>query len=163
MTTEAQPLHPRPFGRRISERRVAAGLTQQQLSARIAMSRAALSHLEAGITVASERSVCLLAGVFDVEPHELVAGSDYPLAKAERLPLFVARHTHVDLLLALLDNDLAWCAWLEDQTLTTRLVNDWLARLTDLSNHVDDPDERARLRDARTTLLRRLPRDDARR
>ena len=67
-----------PLGRRISERRAAAGLTQQQLSARIAMSRAALSHLEAGITVASERSVCLLAGVFGLEPHELVAGHRLP-------------------------------------------------------------------------------------
>ena len=55
-------------------------MTQQQLSSRIAMSRAALSHPEAGITVASERSVCLLAGVFGIEPHELVANSDYPIA-----------------------------------------------------------------------------------
>ena len=64
-------------------------MTQHQASSRIAMSRAALSHLEAGITVASERSVCLLAGLFGVEPHQLVAGTDYPIAKAERLPLSV--------------------------------------------------------------------------
>jgi transcriptional regulator with XRE-family HTH domain len=146
------------LGRRIGERRAAAGLTQQQLSARIAMSRAALSHLEAGITVASERSVCLLAGVFGVEPHELVAGTDYPLAKAERLPLSVARHTQVDLVLALLDNDLTWCARLEDRSLTTRVTNDWLARLADHTDQTDDPAERARLRDARTALLQRLRR-----
>jgi transcriptional regulator with XRE-family HTH domain len=147
-----------PFGRRISERRVAAGLTQEQLSSRIAMSRAALSHLEAGINVASERSVCLLAGVFDIEPHELVAGSDYPIAKAERLPLAVPRHTQVDLVLALVDNDLAWCARLEDHILTARVVNDWLTRLAEHTEGVDDPDERARLRDARRTLLARVPR-----
>ena len=163
MTTEAQASRSQPFGRRISERRMAAGLTQQQLSARIAMSRAALSHLEAGITVASERSVCLLAGVFDLEPHELVAGSDYPIAKAERLPLFVARHTHVDLSLALLGNDLAWCARLQDQSLTTTLV-DVVDEVGQPGQPVvDDPDERARLRDARTALLRRLPRDGTRR
>jgi transcriptional regulator with XRE-family HTH domain len=84
MASEAHPRHPQPFGRRISERRVAAGLTQQQLSERVAMSRAALSHLEVGITVASERTVCLLAGVLDLEPHDLVAGTDDPIAKARQ-------------------------------------------------------------------------------
>jgi hypothetical protein len=108
--------------------------------------------------VASERSVCLLAGVFGVEPHELVTGTDYPLAKAERLPLSVARHTQVDLVLALLDNDLTWCARLEDRSLTTRVTNDWLARLADHTDQTDDPAERARLRDARTALLQRLRR-----
>jgi transcriptional regulator with XRE-family HTH domain len=133
-------------------------MTQQQLSSRIAMSRAALSHLESGITVASERSVCLLAGVFGIEPHELVANSDYPIAKAERLPLSVARHTEVDLVLALLDNDLAWCARLLDAPVTATLVNDWLARLAEHARHVHDPDERRRLREARTNLLHHLPR-----
>jgi transcriptional regulator with XRE-family HTH domain len=152
--TQASQLQ--PLGRRIGARRVAAALTQQQLSSRIAMSRAALSHLEAGITVASERSVCLLAGVFGVEPHELVAGTDYPIAKTERLPLFVARHGHVDLVLAVLDNDLAWCARLGDQSLTTRVVNDWLARLAEETGRVADPDEKGRLRDARRALLQRL-------
>jgi transcriptional regulator with XRE-family HTH domain len=151
--TRAGPLQ--PLGRRISERRVAVGMTQQQLSARIAMSRAALSHLEAGITVASERSVCLLAGVFGVEPHQLVAGTDYPIAKAERLPSSVPRHTHVDLVLALLDNDLEWCARFPDQPVTSKIVDEWLARLTDDLADIVDPDERARLRDARTRVLRR--------
>jgi transcriptional regulator with XRE-family HTH domain len=158
MGSETQASQPQPFGRRVSDHRVAAGLTQQQLSSRIAMSRAALSHLEAGITVASERSVCLLAGVFGVEPHELVAGTDYPVAKAERLPLAMARHTHVDLVLALLDNDLAWCARLADHSLTRRVVDEWLVRLGGHLDDVADPDERARLRDARTTVLHRLAR-----
>jgi transcriptional regulator with XRE-family HTH domain len=147
-----------PLGRRISEHRQAAGLTQQQLSARIAMSRAALSHLEAGITVASERSVCLLAGVFGIEPHALVDGTDYPIAKAERLPLFVARHGHVDLVLALLDNDLTWCARLEDRATTTRVVDGWLRRLADEAGAAMDHGERDRLRRARAALLALLPR-----
>ena len=36
-----------------------------------------------------ERTVALLAGVFKVEPHELVADTNYPAAKAERLPVVV--------------------------------------------------------------------------
>ena len=158
MATGAQATRSQPFGRRVGDHRAAAGMTQQQLSARIAMSRAALSHLEAGITVASERSVCLLAGVFGVEPHELVAGTDYPIAKAERLPLSVARHTHVDLLLAVLDNDLAWCARLEDRAVTAELVDGWLRRLSVQADEIADPGERARLRAARTAVLARLRR-----
>ena len=157
MASERHPVHPQPLGRRISERRAAAGLTQQQLSERIAMSRAALSHLEGGITVASERTVCLLAGVFDVEPHDLVLGTDYPTAKAERLPLFVARHSRVDLALALLDNDMAWCARLGDAALTATVVNDWRGRLVGLGENVHDPGERARLRDASVALLQGRP------
>ena len=73
-----------------------------------AISRVAVSHLEAGhdATRASARSPCS-PGVFRVEPHELVAGTDYPPAKAERLPLVVARYTEVEHQLALLDRDLA--------------------------------------------------------
>jgi transcriptional regulator with XRE-family HTH domain len=146
-----------PFGRRVRDRRTALGLTQHQLSSRVAMSRAALSHLEAGITVASERSVCLLAGVFDLEPHDLVAGTDYPIGKAERLPLFVARHGHVDLTLAVLQCDLTWCDRLEDSAVTSRVINDWLVRLVDDASNTLDPGERSRLSDSRTELLRRLP------
>jgi hypothetical protein len=47
---------------------------------------------------------------------------------------------------------------LEDHSLTTKLVNDWLARLADDTDYVDDPNERTRLRDARTASLQRLPR-----
>ena len=133
---------------------MAAGLTQQQLSERVAMSRAALSHLEVGITVASERTVCLLAGVLNLEPHDLVAGTDYPAAKAERLPLFIARHSAVDLALAVLDNDLAWCARLGDDEVTTKVTAGWLIELVELTERVHDPSERARLRHARTRLRR---------
>ena len=74
------------LGRRIAELRGKLGLTQQELADRLAVSRTAVSHLEAGMTVPGERTVVLLAGLFKIEPRELVAGTNYPLAKAERLP-----------------------------------------------------------------------------
>ena len=88
--------------------RAEAALTQQELAERVAISRVALSNLESGRSVPGERTVALLAGVFQMEPHELVTGTDYPPAKAERLPLVVARHTRADLLVALCERDLQW-------------------------------------------------------
>src|SRR5215211_5487572 len=90
------------LGRRLAALRGKLGFTQQELADRIGISRVSVSHLEAGMSPPSERTVTLLAGVFKLEPLQLVAGTDYPLAKAERLPAVVARHTEVDLQLALL-------------------------------------------------------------
>ena len=95
------------LGRRIAKLRAELGWTQQELADRIAVSRVALSHLESDLSTAGERTVALLASVFDVEPHDLVAGTSYPVAKADRLPLVVARHTEVELQCRLLDRDLA--------------------------------------------------------
>nr|MBA2283396.1 helix-turn-helix transcriptional regulator [Acidimicrobiia bacterium] len=106
----SKPDDPENFGRRIAGLRARLGWTQQVLADRLAMSRVAVSHLEAGMSVASERTVVLLAGVFKVEPDELVTGTNYPRAKAERLPTEAARHTELDLQLALLDRDLEWLA-----------------------------------------------------
>ena len=91
------------LGRRIAERRAALGWTQQHLADRAGISRVAVSHLEAGMSQPGERTVALLAGLFKVEPWELVAGTDYPVAKADRLPLVVPRYTEVEHQLALLD------------------------------------------------------------
>lgn len=96
------------LGRRIAKLRAELGWTQQQLAGRLAISRTALSHLESGVSTPGERTVTLLAGLFKVDPVELVAGTAYPAAKAERLPPVAARHTEVELQLALLDADLAW-------------------------------------------------------
>lgn len=85
-------------------------MTQQELADRIAVSRTAVSHLEAGMTVPSERTIVLLAGAFKIEPRDLVAGTLYPQAKAERLPPVAARYTELELLDALLELE---CAWLE--------------------------------------------------
>jgi transcriptional regulator with XRE-family HTH domain len=96
------------LGRRIGELRGSIGLTQQEVAERLGISRVAVSHIEAGMSVPSERTVVLLAGLFKVEPHDLVDGTRYPMAKAERLPAVAARHTEVELQLALCENDLAW-------------------------------------------------------
>jgi transcriptional regulator with XRE-family HTH domain len=95
------------LGERIAKHRSELGWTQAELAERVGISRVALSHIEAGISRPGERTVALLAGVFKVEPHELVAGSDYPPAKAERLPVVAARYTEVEHQLALLDARLA--------------------------------------------------------
>jgi len=126
---------PEPLGARIARLRAAQGLTQQELAERIAVSRAAVSHIEMNLQVPSERTVALLAGVFKHEPHELVADTYYPSAKAERLPFVVARYTEIEHQLALLERDLDWinriahlphasstmretlCAWLEQLAL----------------------------------------------
>jgi transcriptional regulator with XRE-family HTH domain len=146
-----------PFGRRVAKWRVDRGLTQSRLAERIAVSRVALSHLEAGMTVAGERTVALLAGVFGVEAHDLVAGTDYPRAKAERLPLSIARHTEVDHQLALLAADLRWIEALEEvaspaRRLAATCAAGWADRLTALAACTLDPLERDRVRAAQRTV-----------
>jgi len=79
------------LGARIASHRKALGWTQQELSERLGASRTAVSHLEAGLATPSERTVALLAGLFKIEPHDLIQGTGYPLAKAERLPAVVCR------------------------------------------------------------------------
>ena len=137
------------LGRRIADHRAKLGWTQQELAERVGISRVALSHLEAGMSDPGERTVTLLAGVFKVEPHELVAGTSYPAAKADRLPLVTARHTEVDLQLALLENDLAWAERTGDPGSLRTL---WSARLTALLDATLDRGERAAVADA----LRRM-------
>ena len=169
------------FGRRVAKGRAELGWTQARLAERIAVSRVALSHLEAGMTVANERTVVLLAGTFGVEPHELVAGTDYPAAKAERLPVVASRHTEADHQLALLDADLVWFEQLlllaraTDATATSataasamtsatdaasatlrRLVAEradgWVGRLAALADATFDPSERTAVDAARRAL-----------
>jgi transcriptional regulator with XRE-family HTH domain len=120
------------LGRRIAALRASFGMTQQEVADRLGISRVAVSHIEAGMSVPSERTVVLLAGLFKVEPHELVEATKYPLAKAERLPAIAARHTDVELQLALCENDLAW---VERTGVGARDVADcWRPRLAALSS-----------------------------
>jgi transcriptional regulator with XRE-family HTH domain len=124
------------------------GWTQAQLAARVAVSRVALSHVESGVTVASERTVALLAGVFGCEPPELVADTDYPVAKAERLPAIVARHTEVAHQLALLAAVLEVVDRVPGHggALLLRDVREtWRPRLLALGAGTLDPGERRRL------------------
>src|SRR5437660_12375771 len=97
---------PENLGRRIARLRGELGWTQQDLAARLAISRVAVSHLEAGLSVPSERTVTLLAGLFKLEPWELVENTSYPQAKAERLPPVAARYTEVELQLRLMEAEL---------------------------------------------------------
>jgi transcriptional regulator with XRE-family HTH domain len=144
------------LGRRIAALRGKLGLTQQELADRLAVSRTAVSHLEAGMTVPGERTVVLLAGLFKTEPHELVAGTNYPVGKAERLPAVAARYTEVEMLVALLDNDLAWLERTGDDH-RRRLLDEWEARLSSIDDDSVDLHERDLLRDARKRV--RLNRD----
>jgi transcriptional regulator with XRE-family HTH domain len=133
------------LGVRVAKQRAELGWTQAELAERVGISRVALSHIESGVSVPSERTVTLLAGLFRREPFELVAGTDYPIAKAERLPLVAARYTEVDHQLALLDAQLAVAT---DPGVVRALRDEWLPRLTALLPAAADPRDRARLRHA---------------
>jgi transcriptional regulator with XRE-family HTH domain len=138
------------LGKRIAKLRAELGWTQQELADRIAVSRVALSHLESDLSTAGERTVALLAGVFGLEPHELVLGTTYPAAKADRLPLVVSRHTEAELQVRLLDRDLELHLRTGDRT----LLDGWAARLTDLIAAAHDPRQRTLLEQAGTRLRR---------
>ena len=138
------------LGRRIADLRAKLGWTQQDLADRLAVSRVAVSHLEAGMSDPGERTVALLAGVFKMEPHELVAGTRYPQAKAERLPVVVARYTEVELQLELFERDLQW---FERVGAAGRdLVESWVARLAALEDEAYDRREREAVAAARHRL-----------
>jgi len=131
------------LGDRIAKHRTELGWTQAELAERVGISRVALSHLEAGISTAGERTVALLAGVFKVEPHELVDGTDYPAAKAERLPVVAARYTEAEHRLALLDAQLAMA---EDVQARQRVVTEAREQLRLLLERTHDARERDLLR-----------------
>jgi len=131
------------LGDRIAKHRTELGWTQAELAERVGISRVALSHLEAGISTAGERTVALLAGVFKVEPHELVDGTDYPAAKAERLPVVAARYTEAEHRLALLDAQLAIA---EDVQARQRVVTEAREQLRLLLERTHDARERDLLR-----------------
>ena len=125
-------------------------LSRVELADRLGISRTAVSHLEAGLSEPGERTVALLAGVFKVEPHELVAGTRYPRGKAERLPVVVARYTEVELQLELLDVDLRWLEQVPDAEAT--VLDEWEVRLRALFDTTHDERERTALADALTRL-----------
>jgi transcriptional regulator with XRE-family HTH domain len=148
--------HVESLGRRIADLRAKLGWTQQELAERLAVSRVAVSHLEAALTVPGERTVALLASVFKLEPHDLVAGTDYPSAKAERLPLVVARHTEVELQLELLENDLRWIEECSP-ALAEQVLERWRVSLGFLLDTVHDPRERVALGQAMNRVNAALP------
>ena len=129
------------FGRRVARLRADLGWTQQELADRLGASRVAVSHLESGLSTASERTVTLLAGLCKLEPHELVADTDYPVAKAERLPVVTCRYTEVELQLRLFE-----------QSLESGCSHDWSDRLDELAQFALDKRERALIEEARLKL-----------
>lgn len=136
------------LGARIARLRSAAGLTQQQLAERIAISRVALSHIEAGMSWPGERTVVLLAGIFKVEPPELVRETTYPEEKAERLPVVACRYTEVELQLRLLEAELA------RPTCEPATLAAWTARLREVLASSADAHERTLLKAAEISLRR---------
>lgn len=136
------------LGRRIAKLRAELGWTQQELADRVAVSRVALSHLESGLSTPGERTVALLAGVFGLEAHDLVAGTTYPPGKADRLPLVVNRHTEVELQVRLLDRDLE----LALRYGHPQVLDGWSERLAALREVTLD----ARQRDLLDQAVRRL-------
>jgi transcriptional regulator with XRE-family HTH domain len=141
------------LGQRIGRLRSSLGWTQAELAERLAASRVAVSHFEAGLAIPSERTVVLLAGLFDMEPLELVEGTAYPAAKAERLPLVSCRYTAVDLQLALLRRDLIWLERPEMVGAGAEVLRQWQYTLGELLGGTDDRRERTKLEEALQRVL----------
>ncbi len=145
------PRETNALGLRIARLRLELGFTQQELADRVAISRVALSNLESGRSVPGERTVTLLAGLFGMEPYDLVAGTSYPPAKVDRLPAVAARHTEVGLQLALLDRDLRWLE-AAPRDVADRVVGQWRRDLAELRDGTVDPRERRRVDHALASL-----------
>jgi transcriptional regulator with XRE-family HTH domain len=148
---------PETIGTRIARKRKDNGWTQEELADRIAVSRVAISHIEMGLSVPSERTITLMACVFKCSPINLVEGSTYPLAKAERLPHIVPNYTEQELRLALLQRDIQWLNRIEDklhkQRLSAELKRDWLPKINDWLRHSVDERGRQELLLARESLV----------
>jgi transcriptional regulator with XRE-family HTH domain len=135
------------LGQRIARLRTRRSWTQARLAELLAASRVAISHFEMGLALPSERTIVLLAGLFKLEPHELIAGTGYPAAKAERLPLIACRYTEVEFQLALLQRDLDWAGRLDVAT-QQQLAEVWRAKIEVLLQETYDETERALLEEA---------------
>jgi transcriptional regulator with XRE-family HTH domain len=145
-----------PIGQRIARLRSELGWTQQELAERLAISRVAVSHIELGLSMPGERTITLLAGLFKREPLQLVAGTDYPPARAERLPFVACRYTEVELQLALLARDQEWIAQLGSVAAARAAVilDEWRVRLERLAQETLDRRELALIAAARRDLDR---------
>lgn len=120
------------IGKRIASLRQEHGWTQQSMAGRLALSRVAVSHIEMDLSIPSERTITLLAGLFKISPYELVNGTTYPLAKAERLPEVACTYTPLEMETLLLENDLAWLKRLEGAPrhaqIASELWDHWIER-----------------------------------
>lgn len=106
--------------------------------------------------VASERTVVILSGVFGLAPLDLVSGTTYPLAKAERLPVIAALHTEVSLTIAVFEAELHLMQELAPGAAKQAAwAASWTQRLSELRNRWPDRIERAEL-DGCLQLVRAL-------
>jgi len=99
-----------------------------------------------GLSIPSERTVVLLAGLFDTEPHLLVAGSNYPHAKRERLPSVASRYTAAEQLRAVLAAGFT----------RPELRPQWLTRLYAAMHECQDPHELAILRELEALVVKKM-------
>ena len=139
------------LGQRIARLRARRSWTQERLAEQLAASRVAVSHFEMGLALPSERTIVLLAGLFKLEPHELIDGTGYPAAKAERLPPAVCRYTEVELQLALLRRDMEWAARLGG-SVQQQCIEEARGKIAALLDHAYDEGERALLHEAEAWL-----------
>jgi len=148
------PQHPdETLGQRIARLRARCNWTQERLAEQLAASRVAVSHFEMGLALPSERTIVLLAGLFKLEPHELIVGTGYPAAKAERLPSVACRYTEVELQLALLRRDLEWATRLGGSMLQ-QIIEESRAKIATLLDNAYDEGERAMLERAEQWIRR---------
>ncbi len=135
------------IGKRIAFLRQKNNWTQQSLASRLAMSRVAISHIEMDLTIPSERSITLLAGLFKLSPQMLVEGTTYPRAKAERLPELTNLYTQLELELSLLINDVEWLDRWDNSILRVEFLNEtivkWSSRMANWNDVYLDEHERS--------------------
>lgn len=133
------------IGKRIAFLRQKNGWTQQSLANRVAMSRVAISHIEMDLSIPSERSITLMAGLFKLSPLELVEDTTYPRAKSVHLPELTTTFTDLELQNALLINDYEWLSRLDNSTkrlaCIQQLLDKWLPQLEDWNHRFTDEHE----------------------
>ena len=139
------------LGFRIAELRRKHGMTQQQMAERLAISRVAVSHLESCLTPPSERTVTLIAGLFKLEPWQLVRDTDYPVARAERLPSVVTRYTQAELVTTVVDALVESLAD-ADHRAARVVLEPWRARVMAELEMASDEGERTLLIDAQRRI-----------
>ena len=153
---------PQTIGKRIATLRQQQGWTQQSMAERLAISRVAVSHIELGLSLPSERTVTLLAGLLKIPPHDLVAETTYPQAKADRLPSVVCSYTQLEVDLSLLENDLKWLEEFTELVDTNKFREEiqqkWKNRLTKWGKEIQlDETQRESLTAAKNKLSSLYP------
>jgi transcriptional regulator with XRE-family HTH domain len=147
---------PEPIGQRIAALRQEMGWTQQTLADRLGISRVAVSHIEADISLPGERTIALMAGIFKIPPHELVQGTTYPQAKVERLPRMVCSFTAFEVAIALFENDMAWLERLGDlsqgEQICEQIKLKWSRELEKWEGEILDEEGQQVLKEARSKL-----------